>query len=94
MSLAKAPPTDAPVRTDSPRRETLRAELARTKSSVRRPGLKPKLVLASGSPARWSRQPRARQSARKKQPAARRGWPNAMPATGNADWLSGVGIWI
>jgi septum formation protein len=39
-------------RTDNPRRETLRAELARTKPAVRRPGLKPKLVLASASPRR------------------------------------------
>src|SRR5262245_61836753 len=39
-------------RTDSPRRETLRAELARSKGSERRAGLKPKLVLASASPRR------------------------------------------
>jgi septum formation protein len=39
-------------RTDSPRRETLRAELARSKQAGRRPGLKPKLVLASASPRR------------------------------------------
>jgi septum formation protein len=39
-------------RTDSPRRETLRSELARSKSSGRRAGLKPKLVLASASPRR------------------------------------------
>jgi septum formation protein len=39
-------------RTDSPRRETLRAELARTRSAGRRTGLKPKLVLASASPRR------------------------------------------
>ena len=39
-------------RTDSPRRETLRAELARTKPANRRAGLKPKLVLASASPRR------------------------------------------
>jgi hypothetical protein len=32
-------------RTDSPRRETLRAELARTRQAERRAGLKPKLVL-------------------------------------------------
>lgn len=40
------------TRTDSPRRETLRAELARTKRDDRRAGLKPKLVLASASPRR------------------------------------------
>jgi septum formation protein len=39
-------------RTDSPRRETLRAELARSKPTERRAGLKPKLVLASASPRR------------------------------------------
>jgi septum formation protein len=40
------------TRTDSPRRETLRAELARTKPAGRRAGLTPKLVLASASPRR------------------------------------------
>ena len=39
-------------RTDSPRRETLRTELARTRQADRRAGLKPKLVLASASPRR------------------------------------------
>jgi septum formation protein len=39
-------------RTDSPRRETLREELARSKPAGRRAGLKPKLVLASASPRR------------------------------------------
>lgn len=39
-------------RTDNPRRETLRAELARTKPTGQRAGLKPKLVLASASPRR------------------------------------------
>ena len=39
-------------RTDNPRRETLRAELARAKPAGRRAGLKPKLVLASASPRR------------------------------------------
>jgi septum formation protein len=39
-------------RTDSPRRETLRAELARVRPTGRRAGLKPKLVLASASPRR------------------------------------------
>jgi septum formation protein len=41
-------------RTDSPRRETLRAELARTRQAERRAGLKPKLVLASASPRRMT----------------------------------------
>src|SRR5262245_62866288 len=40
------------TRTDSPRRETLREELARSKAGGRRSGLKPKLVLASASPRR------------------------------------------
>ena len=39
-------------RTDSPRRETLRQEIARTKPAGRRAGLRPKLVLASASPRR------------------------------------------
>jgi septum formation protein len=39
-------------RTDQPRRETLRRELARTGSTGRRAELKPKLVLASASPRR------------------------------------------
>jgi septum formation protein len=39
-------------RTDSPRRETLRAELARAKPQGHRTGVKPKLVLASASPRR------------------------------------------
>jgi septum formation protein len=39
-------------RTDNPRRETLRAELARAKTAGTRTGLKPKLVLASASPRR------------------------------------------
>jgi septum formation protein len=51
MSLTKAPQSLL-NRTDSPRRETLRAELARTKPGGRRARLKPKLVLASGSPRR------------------------------------------
>jgi len=54
MSLTKAPQTPVPNRTDAPRRETLRAELARTKPAGRRAHLKPKLVLASGSPRRLS----------------------------------------
>jgi len=52
MSLTKAPQPPVLNRTDSPRRETLRAELARTKPAGRRARLKPKLVLASGSPRR------------------------------------------
>jgi septum formation protein len=39
-------------RTDGPRRETLRRELARARSSKKPDGVKPKLVLASGSPRR------------------------------------------
>jgi septum formation protein len=39
-------------RTDSPRRETLRAEMARAKAAGAKTGLKPKLVLASASPRR------------------------------------------
>ena len=39
-------------RTDAPRRETLRAELARSGAQGRRAGVKPKLVLASASPRR------------------------------------------
>ena len=39
-------------RTDSPRRETLRSELARTRQAEGRPRAKPKLVLASASPRR------------------------------------------
>ena len=52
MTLQKAPPTTALNRTDSPRRETLRHEFARSKPTGRRAGLKPKLVLASASPRR------------------------------------------
>jgi septum formation protein len=52
MSLTKAAQSPLLNRTDSPRRETLRAELARAKPAGRRPRLKPKLVLASGSPRR------------------------------------------
>ena len=50
MTSQKAALTTALHRTDSPRRETLRHELARTKPTGRRAGLKPKLVLASASP--------------------------------------------
>lgn len=52
MSSAKAALISALGRTDSPRRETLRQELARAKPTGRRAGLKPKLVLASASPRR------------------------------------------
>ena len=49
---AKAAFFTALRRTDSPRRETLRRELARTKPTARRARPKPKLVLASASPRR------------------------------------------
>jgi septum formation protein len=52
MSTTKAALISVLTRTDSPRRETLRQELARTKPIGRRAGLKPKLVLASASPRR------------------------------------------
>jgi septum formation protein len=39
-------------RTDGPRRETLRRELARNRSGKKPEGYTPKLVLASGSPRR------------------------------------------
>jgi septum formation protein len=52
MSAPKAALISVFTRTDSPRRETLRQELARTKPIGRRAGLKPKLVLASASPRR------------------------------------------
>ncbi len=52
MTSQKAGLATALVRTDSPRRETLRHELARTKPTGRRAELKPKLVLASASPRR------------------------------------------
>src|SRR5947207_2377912 len=52
MSPPKAALISALTRTDSPRRETLRRELARSKPTGRRAGLKPKLVLASASPRR------------------------------------------
>ena len=42
------------MRTDSPRRESLRRELARIKPTGRRSELKPKLVLASASPRRMT----------------------------------------
>ena len=52
MNAPKAALISVLTRTDSPRRETLRQELARTKPVGRRAGLKPKLVLASASPRR------------------------------------------
>ena len=52
MSSPKAALLSVLTRTDSPRRETLRRELARSKPTGRRAGLKPKLVLASASPRR------------------------------------------
>jgi septum formation protein len=52
MNTPKAALISVLTRTDSPRRETLRQELARTKPIGRRAGLKPKLVLASASPRR------------------------------------------
>ena len=52
MTSTKAALISALSRTDSPRRETLRRELARSKPTGRRAGLKPKLVLASASPRR------------------------------------------
>ena len=52
MSSEKAAFIPAIARSEAPRRETLRHELARMKPSGRRAGLKPKLVLASASPRR------------------------------------------
>jgi septum formation protein len=52
MTATKSALVSALNRTDSPRRETLRAELARVRPTGRRAGLKPKLVLASASPRR------------------------------------------
>jgi septum formation protein len=52
MTTTRGGLLSALTRTDSPRRETLRAELARTKAQGRRAGVKPKLVLASASPRR------------------------------------------
>lgn len=54
MTLLKAGLLTASSRTDRPRRETLRQELARSKPSGRRGDLKPKLVLASASPRRMT----------------------------------------
>src|SRR5262249_54426140 len=52
MTSQKIAPIATLARTDTPRREALRQELARTKPAGRRAGLKPKLVLASASPRR------------------------------------------
>jgi septum formation protein len=52
MTLTRGGVLNALSRTDSPRRETLRAELARAKTGDRRAGRKPRLVLASASPRR------------------------------------------
>jgi septum formation protein len=52
MTVTRGGLIGALTRTDSPRRETLREELARSKPGGRRAGLKPKLVLASASPRR------------------------------------------
>jgi len=52
MTSQKVAPIVTLSRTDTPRREALRHELARTKPTGRRAGLKPKLVLASASPRR------------------------------------------
>ncbi|MDX2307488.1 MAG: Maf family nucleotide pyrophosphatase [Hyphomicrobium sp.] len=52
MSSARVGLLSALRRTDSPRRDTLRSELARTASKERAVGTRPKLVLASSSPRR------------------------------------------
>ena len=52
MTSQKVALTTTLARTDTPRRESLRNELARSKPTGRRAGLKPKLVLASASPRR------------------------------------------
>lgn len=52
MNTAKAALLTALSRTDSPRRETLRRELARERGSEHAHLLRPKLVLASASPRR------------------------------------------
>jgi septum formation protein len=54
LSTARSSFLSALTRTDSPRRETLRRELARTKGQTKPEGLKPKLVLASASPRRMT----------------------------------------
>jgi septum formation protein len=52
MTSPKAALLTALSRTDRPRRESLRQELARAGNPARRPEVKPKLVLASASPRR------------------------------------------
>ncbi len=52
MSASKTGVLGAFLRSEGPRRETLREEAARLKPTGRRAGLKPKLVLASASPRR------------------------------------------
>jgi septum formation protein len=54
MILPKAGLLTASSRTDAPRRESLRRELARTRPTGRRAELRPKLVLASASPRRMT----------------------------------------
>jgi septum formation protein len=54
MTSLKAGSLIGSSRTDAPRRETLRKELARTRPQGRRAELKPKLVLASASPRRMT----------------------------------------
>jgi septum formation protein len=54
MTSPKAALLTALSRTDAPRGETLRRELARTKPQGRRAELKPKLILASASPRRMT----------------------------------------
>lgn len=52
MSTAKSRLLSTLSRTDGPRRDTLRRELARKAAASPEPGIRPKLVLASGSPRR------------------------------------------
>jgi len=52
MSTTKSALFNVLSRTDGPRRDTLRRELARRRSANRSTGARPKLVLASGSPRR------------------------------------------
>ncbi|MDX2258006.1 MAG: Maf-like protein [Hyphomicrobiaceae bacterium] len=52
MSLAKSGLLAVLNRTDGPRRDTLRRELARSRGDTSAQGVRPKLVLASGSPRR------------------------------------------
>lgn len=52
MSTSKAALFNVLSRTDGPRRDTLRRELARRRTTNKETGARPKLVLASGSPRR------------------------------------------